>query len=514
MITFKAQVNSTGSWVDRTDHVLIKSIQRTEVLSREASTLRFNIQSPVTVAKAWQPAVNDAVKLIDNDGTTVLFLGTLIEVSRSIQGMLITYSCVAKDQTHKLDAKTVLEEYSGQTVNYIIADIVTKYAPTFTVSGVSCPEVIDTIKFNDLKISECMNKLVDMLGDYVCYVDYNNNIQFFKKYSRTAPFTLGQNNDTFNSNSLTIKRSIDQLRNSIYVRGGTALGSLITEHKVADGTQKVFQTYKNLSNLTVKKATVAQVLGTDGVDDPLTKDVLYNPTNGLLKFTNAPAGSADIEWSGNPSYSIKVLVEDPASVSAYGQRQFRIVDAGIKSTASAKQRARAELKKYAERVNEGRFDSRKAGLKIGQELRITLPALGIDEFFIISRIIATMRTQSDMNYSVSLIASETLNTVDVLTKLLVLNPAEAVQSTDEVLTYALYFIEELIVDDASMVATVRPSATPTFAETLVTSETFLTNPWGVITTGFVPVWGNYVPSNPVLDTKRNGLVGSTFKFSA
>ena len=509
MITFQVQVNSTGGWTDRTNHVLTKSVQRMEVLSREASTMRFSVKSPVTVAKAWVPTVNDAVKVLDNDGTTVLFLGTIIEVNRSIEAMLVTYDCVAKDQTHKLDALTVLESYSSKTVNYIINDIVTKYAPTFTVMNVNCTTVIDAVKFNDLKPSECINKLIDMLGDHVWYVDYNNDIHFFKKYSRVAPFSLGQNDDSFIGNSLNIKRSIDQLRNSVYVRGGTVAGATVTEQKKADGSQKQFSAYKGMDNITIKKNTVIQTLGTDGVDDPGTKDVLYNPTSGLFKFTVAPANGDTIEWQGNPVYNIKVLVEDMASVGKYGRRQFRIVDESIKSSTSAKQRARAELAKYAERVNEGGFRTDRAGLKIGQEIRILLPALGIDEYFIISRVTSVLRTQSAFQHDVSLIASETLNTVDVLTKLLVQNPADAVQSTDEILTYALFFIEEVIVAD-TFVAVARPSATPTFAETVLLSDSLSANPWGNTNSGFIPVIGNYIPSNPTNDRKRTGLIGRTW----
>lgn len=481
-----------------------------EVLSNEASTMRFTVASPVTVAKAWSPAVNDAVKVFDNDGTTVLFLGTIIEVNRTIEGMRVQFDCVAKDQTHKMDALTVLETYSNKTVNYIINDVVTKYCPGFTVAGVNCTTVIDAVKFNDLKPSECIKKLADMVGDHVWYVDYTSDIKFFKKYSATAPFTLEQNNDSFVGNTLNIKRSIDQLRNSVYVRGGTVAGSTVTEQKKADGVQKQFSLYKNMDNLTVKLNTVTQTLGTDGVDDPASKNALYNPTSGLLKFYTTPANGDTIEWSGNPVYNIKVLVEDLVSIGKYGRRQFRIVDESIKSTNSAKQRARAELTKYAERVNEGGFRTDRSGLKIGQEIRLNLPALGIDEYFIISRVTSVLRTPSAFQHEVSLIASETLNTVDVLTKLLVTNPADGINVSDEVLVNAMYFIEEVLVQD-DLTAIVRPSSTPTFGETVILSDSLSTNPWGNENSGMVACFGNFIPSNPTTDKRRTGLVGRTFK---
>ena len=136
MITALVQVNSVGGWTDRTDHILTKTLQRSEVLSREANTIRFSVRSPAGIPKPWTPTVNDAIKIIGNDGTTVEFLGTLIEINRSIDGLLVTYDAVAKDQTHKLDAKTVLETYTGQTVNAIIASIITNYAPSFNVANV------------------------------------------------------------------------------------------------------------------------------------------------------------------------------------------------------------------------------------------------------------------------------------------------------------------------------------------------------------------------------------------
>lgn len=503
MITAKVQVNSTGAWVDRTDHLLTKSVEIMEVMSREANTMRFNVNTPVAAVKPWAPAVNDSINVYDNDGTTVLFAGTLIEVNRAIAGMLVTYQCTAKDLTHQMDSMTVLENYKSKTVEYIIGDLLTKYAPAFSASGVQCTEVIDAVQFNDLKPSECINKLMDMLGTYVWYVGYDSTIQLFKKYTRATPFDLGERDDTFMASTFSVKRSIDQMRNSIYVRGGTVAGSLMTENKIADGAQSIFYIGYNVTSLTVKLNGTTQTLGTDGVDDPATRQVLYNPTSGHIKFSTVPASGATVQWSGYPTYNIKVLVEDASSIAKYGKRQYRIVDESIKSSTAAKQRARAELAKYAERVNEGVFKTRRDGVKVGGELRINLPSLGLDEFFTISRVITRLVTPAQREMEVSLVASETLNTVDVLTKLLVSNPADKMNATDEVLTYALTYSEEVVVTE-NMVATVHPSATPTFAEAVAAGENMTVNPWGNIATGFTPVLGNFVPSDPINDRRRNG----------
>lgn len=514
MITFQVQINSTGTWTDRTSHVVARSITRTEVLSREASSLVFAVNTPANTPKPWAPAVNDAIKLIDNDGTTVLFKGTITSVNRLIDGMLVTFNCTAKDQTHKLDALTVLERYTNKTVNYIVDDILTKYAPTFSDAQVSCTEVMETLNFNDLKPSECFNKIAGLLGNYVWYCDYDDTIHFFKKYTRPAPYSLGEKDDTFVGNSLTIKRNIDQLRNSIYVRGGTVEGNTVTEQKTADGVQKIFFIGYNLNSTTlvVKLATVTQTVGIDGVDDPSSKQVLYNATSGLIKFTATPTAGQVVEWSGKPIYNIKVLVEDATSIGKYGRRQFRIVDESIKSSETAKRRARAELTKYAERVNEGGFKTTKSGLRVGQELRIYLPTLAIDEYFTITRITTRVTAPTLLEHDVAIVASETLNTVDVLTKLLVNEPADSIQATDEILTYALYYVEEVIVSD-TFTATVRPSGTPTFADSVGITDNMTVNPWGNVNDGFIAVFGNYTPSNPITDRKRNGLIGVSFQMT-
>jgi len=511
MITAQVQVNGVGSWTDRTDHIQRNGFSRMEIMSREANSLRFTVQSPAGSPKPWVPAVNDKIRIFDNDGTTRLFAGTIVDLTRSIEGLLVTFTVVCKDLQHEFDSKTVLLSFSNKTVNYIVGQIVTGYAPTFTTTGVDCPEVIDAIKFNDLKPSECLNKLVDMLGDYVWYIDYSGDIQFFKKYTRAAPFSLGQSDLSHHGNTLSIRRNIEQLRNAIIVRGGTVAGSTFTEQKTADGVQRVFFIGYQLDNITVKLAGVTQTLGTDGVDDPLSKQVLYNSKSGLIKFTAVPAAAAVVEYSGNPIYQVKIYYEDPASVVKYGRREFRIVDESIKSSTAAKQRARAELKKYAERVNEGTFVTLQQGLKVGHELRINIPVLGIDEYFTVSRITSSLQTASQLRHEVVLVASEILNSIDILTKLLINDPADRVQSDGEVLIEAMYWTEEVIVDD-NFTATERPSASPDFAEAVLVTDAFSVNPWGDVTYGPDFVIGNYTPSGPS-DRKRNGLWGASARVS-
>ncbi len=132
-----------------------------------------------------------------------------------------------------------------------------------------------------------------------------------------------------------------------------------------------------------------------------------------------------VKWSGNQVYPIKIVRSDVSSIATYGEYQYVIRDATIKSEDQAIQRAKAEIKKYGSRANEGYLITTKSGLKSGQSIIVNSSILGIvNETFKITRVIMSARTPSSFQYEVQLLASENVGIIDVLGKLLVTNPAE------------------------------------------------------------------------------------------
>lgn len=495
------QVNS----VDKSDQIEWPSIKKMDVLTKEPDRLEFRIKNYGT--KTYRPALNDDVKLYD--GATLIFGGTVIETHEANDGLLKFFEVICKDYQHIMDRKLVNKTYTSQTAGAIIADINTTYLPAgFTTTNVSGLSTIQKIVFNDEQPSKCLQRLADMLGSYDWYVDYAKDIHFFPEGTEVAPFNLDDTGGKYIFGSLKIERNLNQLRNSITIRGGDKESGTLTDTKVADGQQRTFVAKPQLRNLTIELDTgagfVTKTIGQDGVDDPATKDVLYNPNNGFIIWPEAtkPANTNKVRWSGTQVYPIKIIRRDVASTALYGEWQYIIRDATIKSEAAAKQRAAAEITKYAYPANEGLFRTYSSGLRSGMTISIASTALGLtSESFKITRVILTARSKDAFEYEVHLLASEDVGILDVLSKLLIGDPATQFTVLENEVVVQADAWEEVITLAESFLATKYPRGTPTYAETITEGEVFTVNPFGL---NVLPIWvaGPYFYTHPTTDKKR------------
>ncbi len=470
--------------VDKTSNIEWPTLEKQDVLTKEPDRLEFKIKN--YGSKTYRPVLGDDITLFD--GATKIFVGIVVETSEENKGILKYFTVLCKDYQQIMDRQLVNKTYTNMMVGDIIADINTLYLTGFTVVNVATTDVIRKIVFNDEQPSKCIQKLAEMIGDCDWYVDYDKDIHFFKEHSTSAPFNLDDTSGNYIFGSLKVSRNINQIRNKIIVRGGDKVSSLLTNTYVADGQQRTFVAKPGLQSLTIEKSTnggssySTLTIGKDGVDDPTSKDVLYNPNNGFIIFPDGTKPSADhyVRWSGNQVYPIKIIRSDVSSISTYGEYQYIIRDATIKSEDQAIQRAKAEIKKYGTRANEGYFITTKSGLRSGQSLIVNSPILGIsNETFKITRVIMGARTPDSFQYEVQVLASENVGIIDVLGKLLVTNPAEQFEiEENEVLVQAYGYTEE----------------------SEIVENTWRVNPWGL---NVLPIWvaGPWYPTSPS-DRKR------------
>lgn len=491
--------------IDQSANIDWASLRKVEVLTKEPDSLEFRIKNHP--GRTYQPALSDEVILTDNGQR--IFGGIITETKHENEGLLKYFSCTCKDYTYLMDRKLVNKTYTNQSVQAIIADLAATFMVGFTTNGVQGLSVLPKIVFNDEQPSKCIQKLADLLGNYNWYVDYYKDIHFFSEGEGDAPFNLDDVSGNYNFGSLQITRNINQIRNSVIVRGGVKESSTLTEIKIADGQQKTFVAKPLMQNLTISKSTngtdyTILTIGQDGIDDPTAKDVLYNPNNGFIIFrdNNKLASGNYLKWSGVQVYPIKIVRRDWASIGKYGEFQYVIKDENIKSEDQAKQRAVAELLKYAERINEGVFNTNKSGLKTGHWITIDSAALGFsNEKYKINRILFRARTSSSFEYEVHLIASETFGIIDALSKLLVGNDAKITTDENEVPVNVEGYVEEVAMLESYMVQ-IRPRATPDFSETVSLSDSVRVNPFGL---NVIPIWvaGSYYPVDGN-DRKRTG----------
>lgn len=484
--------------VDKSDQVEWPSIKKMDVLTKEPDRLEFRIKN--YGSKTYRPALNDEVTLFD--GATKIFGGTVAETHETNEGLLKYFEVVCTDYQRTMDMKLVNKTYTSTTVDAIIADFIANYLPAgFTDTNVQGLAAIDKMVFNDEAPSKCLQRLAEYLGTYDWYVDYNKDIHFFPEGSEPAPFNLDDSSGNYIFGSLRLEKNINQLRNTIIVRGGDKESGTLTDTKIADGDQRTFVAKPGLKNLTIEVddggGFDTQTIGADGVDDPATKDVLYNTNNGFIIFRadNKPAATYKVRWSGTQVYPIKIIRRDLASVALYGEWQYIIRDATIKSETAAKQRAAAEIAKYGTPANEGVFRTYTSGLRSGQTINVQSTALGISTMtFKIVRCIFTARSIDAFEYEVHLLASEDVGILDVLSKLLVSDPATQFETLENEVIVQAEAWEETMTMAESFTATKYPTDTPDFAETMTFGESNTVNPWGLNTN---PIWvaGPYWPTS-------------------
>lgn len=530
----------TINTVDKTSLVRWETLQKEQVSSKEPDTLNFDIVN--YPAKTYRPALGDDVKLYDTDGTTLIFGGIVVNTEEHVEGLVKYFNIQCKDYTHTLDRKLVIKSYTGQTVAYIVNDIISTYATGFTNVSTTDTTVITAITFNYLTVSEALKKLANMLGNYSWYVDYLKDVHFYANSTVNSPFNLSDTSDNYNWQSLIFRSDISQLRNHIILRGGTTNGTPYTDFKIADGQQNTFfvgydlvdyyfnkrlatpptatftvtiaspavftkvahgfsvgtiltftttgalptglspatnyfivsvptvdtftvSTTYNGSPVTtsgsqsgVHTYTVAYKIltnGLDGVVDPTTVDVVYNPTTGLLRFANSntPAVNDVVRWAGTPTYPLIAQKLDLGSISTFGTYQYVIVDTNITSKESAGQRLTSELAKWSAQIDGGEFETNTTGLLAGQTININSVIRNINQDFKVDRITTRLRTPTTFTYKVEFVTADNVTMNDVLNKLLVTNVSDQINiGLNEVLQVLYSATEDITLTESVVVS--------------------------------------------------------------
>lgn len=439
-------INTSGSQsgvhtlvVDRTASIEYTSVRISRALTSQVDTCDFTVVVDETTD--WRPTTLDDVKVYED--SAVIFAGTIIEIDEAMSGGTIqTIQAKAKDYGFDLDRKLVADTYSNTTVQAVIEAIITDYTTGFTYNNVVASGGIDYIAFKYEYPSKCLQQLAELIG-YDWYVDENKDIHFFAKESIPAPFGLTDDNGKYYIDTLKVKKDVKNLRNTIIVRGGEYLGTTLTEQQIADGDQVTFMWAYKYSNVVWKKNGVTLNVGIDFIDDPASFDAVYNYNEKALKFPTAskPAASSVISATGNPHIPVIVRVRDPLTVAQYGAFEYKVVDKSLNSKESARDRARAELRGWANEINEGSFETKETGLKVGMVINVQSAIRGINQDYIINRIDSTLLNGTDFYHRVSLVTTQTFGMMEFLQKLLMQKDKEIQIDENEVLDLVESYFE-------------------------------------------------------------------------
>lgn len=440
---------TTNVTTDISASVKWDTLAKTEVLTKEVDRLEFEITK--TPAKTTLPDVNDAITVTE-DGTKI-FGGVIVERNEVIRGgLLVGYEFKCKDWSQYLDRKLVVKSYTNKRADEIFRDILSNFTSGFTSANVpsSGTPNLTSKKFNYEQVSRAFTQVCDTIG-YDWYVDYNKDVHLFDEETVAAPFSLTDTNDTFEWATFELNKTILQIKNEVYVRGGDykktiPLASAVDVF-VANGVQTTFFLSYKYDNIGVDDNGVTKTIGTDQQTDPLTVDTLYNFNEKFIRFTTAPTAGHTIKIYGDAYIPIIALVRDQISIGSYGSYQTAVIDQSITSVGEAQSRAKAELKKYSAVVNEATFKTTKTGLRTGMQIVVNSSVRGINKTFKINRITGKARTPNQMEYTVSLIASGQVTFTDIMVNLLTADKQNLEFANNEVLQRLETFLESLTVTD-------------------------------------------------------------------
>src|ERR1700730_11583057 len=266
-----------------------RSIHMTGVVTKEKGQLTFDI---INANSPAVPALGDTIYLKYN--SILLFGGTCTEKRTVVDGgILQRYKVTCMDWGFLFDSKVVHKTYQNMDPSDIVKDIVSNFAPAgFTTNNVQKGNFnIASVKFNYEQATRCLESLAKLIG-WDWYIDANKDVHFFFATTNTgssqvnpAPFNIDDTSGKINWPTLDIDISIANLKNSIYVIGGTMFRA-----NTAGNTPDVYTTvggqlvysigtpYDTTTLGTTLKVTldgVTQSIGIDGTDDPGTVNVLY-----------------------------------------------------------------------------------------------------------------------------------------------------------------------------------------------------------------------------------------------
>ncbi len=334
-------------------------------------------------------AVAIDAEVIFSIGGTEKFRGRVIRKGITVEAKdIIHWNIECQDYSRDASkGELIAEIYENQTVNAIITALLAGYSQlsTFTMTHVSCTEVIDYLFLDHVRFPQVLKTLADRVG-YECYIDKDKDIHFFLPGSELAAISVTDTNGNMQRESFSYSEDGAEIVNSITMEGGEYDASTTeSESFSATGGQSVFNLSGRYSQVTVTVNAVAQTVGVYGLNDAVGFDCLHDFSGKRIVFT-VPLIAADaVVVSGKQKLPIIIQIDDSDSVTTHGSFGMFEKDASLKTIDSAVQYASALLDKFGDGENAASFVTNQNNLRAGQKIRITHSEIGLNADFYIQR---------------------------------------------------------------------------------------------------------------------------------
>ena len=443
----EATYSITINGIDRTADVLNKQTTITDQITQQQNTMTFQM---VDRRGLGVPSTDQEIIITLNNATRI-FAGYLTKITQEeVKGSYVLYQIDCMDYVRLLDRNLVNKTYNNMTDAAIIEDIITTYCPGFgiTANNVIAGVTLDQITFNYVQPSQALRKIADLTGRN-WYIDYNKDIHYFPISTNPAPFNISDS-QTFASGkgyfNTQISTDASQLKNRVYVRGGTSLSNSTTFSKKGDGTTKKHLIPDKPHSVTVKVNGVVQSLGIKNIDLSgfsyyLNFDEKYVEQDAAL---TALSSTDVLEVDYSYDIPILVAVENTTSIDENGVHEFAIFDSKIATTVAARARAAAELIDYANNLIEGQFETYTDGFRSGQYINVNSTILGITNTnYIVQKVTSDNLGAGVYHYTVYIASAKTMGIIRFLVELLEQANNSVQVGTNEVLDNLLTLSDSL-----------------------------------------------------------------------
>jgi len=428
--------------VERVDDILANTIVIEDNLNDQQNICNFRL---IDRSGNGIPASDQEI-IITLDDATVLFAGYIVNIKyQSVGATEVTINCI--DYARLLDRNLVHRTYEDATDKEIIEDIVSRYCAGFGITTVNVTEAVTISQkaFNYIQPTQALKQLTK-LTNRNWYIDYNKDIHYFAINDESTPFDIDIANDDYIN--LNISKDASQLKNRVYVRGGTKLSDATTYSTKGDGVKRQFVLPDKPHDVTIKVNTVTKTIGIKNIDSS-GYDWYLNFQEKYLEQDDGGSvltSSDTLEITYKYDIPILVAVEDTASILENGSKEFAIFDKSIATTQAARDRATAELTDYADKLITGSFQTFIAGFHSGQTIHINLANYEIDDDYIVQKVTCTAFGNGNYIYTISIASAKTLGIIRFLIELLEANKNLIELSDQEVVDELLNLSDSLLSD--------------------------------------------------------------------
>lgn len=432
------------SGVDRTADIINASITVEDVLNDQQNTATLALMN---LSGNGIPDPDEEI-IITLDNGDKIFAGyiTRVDLSKKKSGQVLArISCV--DYVWLMDRNLVNKGYTDMTDAEIINDIINTYCPGFGITTVNVTEgvTIDQINFNYVQPSQALRRIADLTGRN-WYIDYDKDIHYFPLVQNVAPFNISSSNGQYID--LALSKDASQIKNRVYVRGGTKLSDATQYTVKGNGTTRKFVLPDKPHNVSVAVNGTPKTLGIKNVDTSGFQFYLNFQEKYIEQDLSETVLATTDTLTVTYSYDIPILVavEEPTSIATHGQKEFAIFDKSITTQQAARDRASAELTDYANNLIEGGFRTYQNGFRSGQYLTINLSAYDINDQYIVQKVTAHSFGAGKYYYEISIASAKTMGIIRFLIELLEANKNLVEVSDDEVVDNLLAVTDSLNAD--------------------------------------------------------------------